>query len=100
MTGRLKGKAIMQDSDALAVDLSVFDRTLQINLRGHLLCTRAVLPHLLQRGGAIVYTTSGACDAAEPQRPSYAASKSGLNALMRHVALIYTGLLLMLPPKQ
>lgn len=79
-------QAIMQDSDALTVDLSVFDRTLQVNLRGHLLCTRAVLPHLLQRGGAIVYTTSGACDAAEPQRPAYAASKSGLNALMRHVA--------------
>lgn len=80
-------RTIMLDSDALDVDLTVFDRTLQINLRGHLLCTRAVLPHLLARGeGAIVYTTSGSADSAEPQRPSYAASKSGLNALMRHVA--------------
>jgi len=80
-------RTIMQDSDALDVDLAVFDRTLAINLRGHLLCTRAVLPHLLARGGgAIVYTTSGSADAAEPVRPSYAASKSGLNALMRHVA--------------
>ncbi|MBK6287052.1 MAG: SDR family oxidoreductase [Gammaproteobacteria bacterium] len=78
---------IMSDSDALSVDLEVFDRTLAINLRGHLLCTRAVLPHLLARGGgAIVYTSSGAADSAEPVRPSYAASKSGLNALMRHVA--------------
>jgi NAD(P)-dependent dehydrogenase (short-subunit alcohol dehydrogenase family) len=80
-------RAIMQDSDALTVDLAVFDRTLAINLRGHLLCTRAVLPHLLARGeGAIVYTSSGAADVGEPVRPSYAASKSGLNALMRHVA--------------
>lgn len=80
-------RAIMQDGDALDVDLAVFDRTLAINLRGHLLCTRAVLPHLLARGGgAIVYTTSGSADAGEPVRPSYAASKSGLNALMRHVA--------------
>ena len=80
-------QAIMQDSDALSVDLAVFDRTHAINLRGHLLCTRAVLPHLLARGeGAIVYTSSGAADSAEPERPSYAASKSGLNALMRHVA--------------
>jgi NAD(P)-dependent dehydrogenase (short-subunit alcohol dehydrogenase family) len=80
-------RTILQDSDALAVDLAVFDRTLAINLRGHLLCTRAVVPHLLARGGgAIVYTTSGACDSAEPVRPSYASSKSGLNALMRHVA--------------
>jgi len=80
-------QTIMQDSDALTVDLAVFDRTLAINLRGHLLCTRALLPHLLARGaGAIVYTSSGAADAGEPVRPAYAASKSGLNALMRHVA--------------
>lgn len=80
-------RVILEDSNALKVDLAVFDRTIAINLRGHLLCTRAVLPHLLARGGgAIVYTTSGSGDAGEPVRPSYAAAKSGLNALMRHVA--------------
>jgi NAD(P)-dependent dehydrogenase (short-subunit alcohol dehydrogenase family) len=80
-------QTIMRDSDALDEDLAVFDRTLAINLRGHLLCTRAVLPHLLARGeGAIVYTSSAAACAAEPTRPAYAASKSGVNALMRHVA--------------
>lgn len=79
--------AIMQDSDALAEELEVFDRTLTVNLRGHLLCTRAVLPHLLARGGgAIVYTSSAAADMGDPLRPAYAASKGGLNALMRHVA--------------
>lgn len=93
--GRLDGahlnaadlRIIMQDSDALEEDLQVFDRTLEVNLRGHLLCTRAVLPHLLAAGGgAIVYTSSGAADGGEPTRPAYAAAKSGLNALMRHVA--------------
>jgi NAD(P)-dependent dehydrogenase (short-subunit alcohol dehydrogenase family) len=80
-------RTIMNDSNALDEDLAVFDRTLLINLRGHLLCTRAVLPHLLARGeGAIVYTSSGAADSAEPVRPAYAASKGGLNSLMRHVA--------------
>lgn len=80
-------RVIMQDSNALDEDLAVFDRTLTVNLRGHLLCTRAVLPHLLARGeGAIVYTSSGAADSGEAVRPAYAASKGGLNALMRHVA--------------
>ena len=80
-------RVIFQDSDALDVDMAVFDRTIDVNLRGHLRCTKTVLPHLLANGGgAIVYTTSAAGDAAEPTRPSYAASKSGLNALMRHVA--------------
>lgn len=93
--GRLDGahinaadlQIIMQDSDALNIDLSVFDRTINVNLRGHLLCTRAVLPRMLASGGgAIVYTSSGAADSAEPTRPAYAIAKSGLNALMRHVA--------------
>jgi len=93
--GRLDGahvnaadlRTIMRDSDALAVELEDFDRTFLVNLRGHLLCTRAVLPHLLNAGGgAIVYTSSASADLGEPVRPSYGASKSGLNALMRHVA--------------
>ncbi len=93
--GRLDGahinaadlRTIFLDSDALSVDLAAFDRTIAVNLRGHLLCTRAALPHLIEsEHGAIVYTSSGASIAGEPERPSYAASKSGLNALMRHVA--------------
>lgn len=53
-------RVIFQDSNALDVDLAVFDRTIAVNLRGHLLCTRAVLPHLLaSQAGAIVYTSSG-----------------------------------------
>ncbi len=76
-----------RDTDALTVPLDVFDRTIAVNLRGHLLCTRHALPLLLQRGGgAIVYTSSGSAFAGEPERVAYAISKSGLNALMRHVA--------------
>jgi NAD(P)-dependent dehydrogenase (short-subunit alcohol dehydrogenase family) len=78
---------LLDDSDALAQDLSTFDRTLQVNLRGHLLCTRAVLPHMLSAGeGSIVYTSSGAAHVGEKTRPAYAVSKAGINALMRHVA--------------
>lgn len=80
-------RIIMEDSDALAIDLAVFDRTVAVNLRGHLLCTRAVLPHLLaNETGAIVYTSSGAAHGSGPTRPCYAMTKAGLNALMRHVA--------------
>jgi NAD(P)-dependent dehydrogenase (short-subunit alcohol dehydrogenase family) len=80
-------RVIMQDSDALSLDLAVFDRTVAVNLRGHLLCTRAVLPHLTKNeASAIVYTSSGSAHGAEPTRPSYAMTKAGVNALMRHVA--------------
>jgi NAD(P)-dependent dehydrogenase (short-subunit alcohol dehydrogenase family) len=80
-------RAIMEDYDAVEVSLEIFDQTLSVNLRGYFLCTRHVIPHLLNRGGgSIVYTTSDAAFAGEPTRVAYGISKSGVNALMRHVA--------------
>lgn len=80
-------QTLLHDTDALDVPLEVFDRTLAVNLRGHLLCTRYAIPQLLKRGGgSIVYTSSGAAFYGEATRVSYAVSKSGLHALMRHVA--------------
>ncbi len=76
-----------RDCDALDLPLEVFDRTMNVNLRGHLLCTRHALPEILKRGGgAVIYTTSPAAFIGEPDRVAYAVSKSGMNALMRHVA--------------
>jgi NAD(P)-dependent dehydrogenase (short-subunit alcohol dehydrogenase family) len=75
------------DSDALDESLDIFDHTLSVNLRGHFLVTRAALPCLLDRGGgALAYTSSAAAFVGEPQRPAYAVAKSGVNALVRHVA--------------
>jgi len=83
----LSAGTLGRDSNALDVPLDAFDRALAVNLRGHLLCTRAAIPEILQRGGgALVYTSSGAAFMGEPERPAYAMSKSGLNALVRHVA--------------
>lgn len=80
-------KIIFQDSNALDVDLAVFDHTIAVDLRGYLLCTRAAIPEILKRGGgAIVYTTSGSAFIGEPERPCYGMAKAGVNALMRHVA--------------
>lgn len=78
---------IGSDSDAVAVPLETFDHTLDVNLRGHLLCTRHAIPHLLDRGGgALAYTASVAAFIGEPARPSYAMAKAGICALVRHVA--------------
>jgi NAD(P)-dependent dehydrogenase (short-subunit alcohol dehydrogenase family) len=79
--------AILSDTNAVDVELGVFDRTIAVNLRGFLLCTRHAIPRMLERGGgAIVYTSSAVAHVGEPERPSYAMSKSGINALMRHVS--------------
>jgi len=64
-------RTIAADSDALELELATFDRTLDVNVRGHLLVTRAVLPHLMKRGGgAIVYTSSDAAELGEEVRPA------------------------------
>jgi NAD(P)-dependent dehydrogenase (short-subunit alcohol dehydrogenase family) len=79
----LSPETIGQDTNAL----DVFMHTIDVNLKGHLLCTRHALPKLLERGGgALVYTSSAAGHIGEPERPSYAASKAGINSLVRHVA--------------
>ncbi len=76
-----------RDTDAETLPLEVFDRTLAVNLRGHLLCARHALPALLQRGGgSLVFTSSGAAFMGEPQRLAYAISKNGLHGIVRHVA--------------
>jgi NAD(P)-dependent dehydrogenase (short-subunit alcohol dehydrogenase family) len=81
-------QSVTRDEDALSTDLAVFDRSLSVNLRGHLLCTRAAIPLMLKRGkGAIVYTSSDASKGAAANLVSYYVSKAGLNALMRHVAM-------------
>jgi NAD(P)-dependent dehydrogenase (short-subunit alcohol dehydrogenase family) len=76
-----------RDTNALDVPLDVFDRTIAVNLRGHLLCTRHALPELLKRGGgAIIYTSSGLAFVGTPDHVSYSVAKAGIHALMRNVA--------------
>lgn len=79
--------SVSKDSDVVDIDLGVWDRTVSVNLRGHMLVTRHVVPKLQERGGgSIVYTSSIASFTGEPQRPAYAVTKAGINALARHVA--------------
>lgn len=75
------------DEGVMELPLAIFDRVMQVNMRGYFLCTRHALPEIIARGGgAILYTSSIAAYIAGPQRVGYAMSKSAVLALMRHVA--------------
>ena len=83
--------AFFEDNDVdfgvMELPLPIFDRVIDVNLRGSFLCTRHALPRIIARGGgAILYTSSIAAYIAGPQRVGYAMSKSAVLALMRHVA--------------
>lgn len=72
----------------LEVTLEDWRRTLAINLDGTFLCTKAVLPQMLERGGgAIVNIASVAGLLAFKDRPAYNTSKAGIIAFTKSVAL-------------
>ena len=64
----------------------LWDRVMAVNLRGAMLTARAALP-VLDDGAAIVFVSSVAGITPGSRLPAYDASKAGLGALMRHVAL-------------
>lgn len=66
---------------------AVWDRTLNVNLRGPMFAAKYAIPHMVERGsGVIINTSSLAGTLSEGQRVAYSVSKAGLNALTRHIA--------------
>lgn len=75
------------DVDALDCPLEVFDNSVAINMKSHLIATQAALPALLERGGgAMIYTSSGAASGGAPWQVAYPMTKNAIHALARHVA--------------
>lgn len=78
---------ILEEVPVTAISVESWERMLAVNLRSVFLCTRAVLPGMLERGsGSIVNVSSqlgikGAANAAH-----YAAAKGGILAFTRSVA--------------
>jgi len=64
-----------------------WEQTIGVNLVGHYLCARAVVPHLLERGGAIVNMASVLAYATMRGLTAYTASKAGIIGLTRAMAL-------------
>jgi meso-butanediol dehydrogenase/(S,S)-butanediol dehydrogenase/diacetyl reductase len=91
------GLDVVVASAGMGIDGSVGDiddqswrRTLDVNLTGPLMITRAALPVMIERGGgSIVLVSSTNAMAAAPLSAAYDASKAGLNALARAIAVDY-----------
>lgn len=66
-----------------------WNKTIATNLTGVFLCMRAEIPHVLERGGAIVNNASVAGLVGFAGIPAYAASKHGIVGLTKTAALDY-----------
>ncbi len=80
------------DQDAPTADLPepVFDRIVDVNLKGTFLCCHYAIPMLLETGnGVILNVGSVASFAGDPTAHAYAAAKGGLLAYTRSIATYY-----------
>jgi len=78
------------DTDAIGVDLGVWERAIETTTRGALLLARYAIPAMTERGGgSIVTISSGTSMIGESTRVAYGVSKAALNQLTRHLAVRY-----------
>lgn len=74
------------------ISINDWDRTINVNLRGTFLVTRALLPMMMMQEGnaSIVNMTSTFATIASPRLAAYHASKGGIRALTRQMARDYS----------
>jgi len=80
---------VLQMGHFADLDLATWNRVLTVNLTGTFLVCQAALPHLEESAGNIVTAASTASLAGLPYGAAYAASKGGVQALTRALAVEY-----------
>jgi len=80
---------ILRFDDTQQLALADWQRVIDVNLTGTMLLCRAVLPHLLESGGSIINAASTAALSGLPCGVAYSASKGGVLAMTRSIAVEY-----------
>ncbi|MFT4614361.1 MAG: NAD(P)-dependent dehydrogenase (short-subunit alcohol dehydrogenase family) [Bacteroidia bacterium] len=80
---------ILRFDDTSVLETAHWQKVIDVNLTGTMFMCRAVLPHLIESGGSIVNAASTAALAGLPCGLSYSASKGGVLAMTRSIAVEY-----------
>jgi len=80
---------ILRFDDTEALQLEHWQKVVDVNLTGTMLLCRAALPHLVKSGGSIVNAASTAALAGLPCGVAYSATKGGVLAMTRSIAVEY-----------
>lgn len=83
------GMYARNDTRITKLEDSVFDRVIDVNLKGMFLTAKYTLPEIVKSGGGAVVMTSSIGALIGGPTTAYATSKGGVLALMRTVALEY-----------
>jgi NAD(P)-dependent dehydrogenase (short-subunit alcohol dehydrogenase family) len=78
--------AIHPSGNILETSEEVWDRVIDVNLKGMFLCARAVIPHMVQQGGGAIVNVGSGAGWGKPDLLAYSASKGGVFALSAALA--------------
>lgn len=68
----------------------IWDKTMDIDLKGIFLPSKFVIPHMIEAGGGSIINTASMCGlVASPNQAPYSAAKGGVVALTRQMAIDY-----------
>lgn len=88
LDGVVNNAGITKDQLLLRMKAEDFDSVVQTNLRGTFLCTREAVKLMLKaRKGSLVHITSVVGEMGNPGQANYCASKGGVEAMSKSVAL-------------
>ena len=65
----------------------LWDRVIEVNLKGLFVCCKAVLPHMLANGGGSIVNIGSGSGWGKPNMFAYAASKGGVLAFSQALAV-------------
>ena len=72
--------------DTWDADDELWDRVIRVNLRSVYACTRAAVPHMIERGGGSIVSVASIAASVCVGGSAYAASKAGILGYTRHVS--------------
>ena len=78
--------AIHPRGTALTTTEAVWDRVMDVNLKGMFLCARSVIPHMVKAGGGAIVNVGSGAGWGKPGLLAYAASKGGVHAFTMALA--------------
>jgi meso-butanediol dehydrogenase / (S,S)-butanediol dehydrogenase / diacetyl reductase len=83
------GAAILAFGTALDTDEKTWNRVLAVNLNGTFWCCKAVLPHLIKRGGGSIINVSSSTGShdAKGNTVAYVTSKGGVTLMTKAMAI-------------
>ena len=84
------GGSIPEDAPVTEVDLSVWDHTMALDLKGPILCCRYGIPELIKAGGGSVINMSSTAALSGVPMHIYSAAKGGVISLTRSLASSYS----------